>query len=180
MVEYRAILADYQKKDIMKRYPKYVDAYGGLFTPIMRQNLLGINPKNPEPYKDNAKFWSNVKKSVKNGLVDIQLVCDIASSNQLKKMFEHIPDYPEQETGGVVPNEYWYIRSQNLVPAICSILQNTAGDDIKQYLWKADLARRIMIECLEFFFSNHLIRSPVHERHLRESESIINAELSFY
>jgi hypothetical protein len=177
MVEYRLKLKDYEKAQIMKTYPKHVNAYGGLFTSTMRQNLLGINPKNPLPYKDTPNFWSDVRKSVKNGLIDIQLVCNIASSDQLKKMFEHQPDYPNQGMGGEIPEEYHYVPSTNLISALSSIVRSGSGFDPKQDMWKADLAKRMISECLEFFLRNHLIRSSVHERHLSEVMDIISAEM---
>ncbi len=180
MTDYRAILEDFNKKDLMKKFPQHVDDYGGLFVSETRQNILGINPKNPNPFVDTSKMWSKIKKSVRNGFVDIQLISKISSPKQAKKMFEHIPDYPQQETGGYVPEEFVNIISPNLVSAISSILNSAESDDPKHQNWKYDLSIRIIKECLEYFFSKHLIHSPVHERHLREVIPILGAELNRY
>ena len=177
MADYRELLERYQKEEILKKFTQHIHDYGGLFSSEARQNILGINPKNANPFEDKAKNWSNIKKSIRNGFVDIQLVSKIASSNQLRKIFEHVPDYPQQKFGGVVPDEFVNTVSPNLISAIDSILNSGDKSDIKQQKWKSDLVYRIIEECLDYFLDHKLIRSPVHERRLREVTTIINAEL---
>jgi hypothetical protein len=142
MVDYRSFLDDYSREHIMKKYSKHVDSYGGLFTRTMRQNLLGINPKNDLPYNYTANFWSDVRKSVKNGLVDIQMICAIASFSQIEKMFEHTLDYPNQGKGGEVSVEDYYALSTNLISAFSSILSVNASNDPKQRAMKIELEKK--------------------------------------
>ena len=165
----------------LKRYKKHVDAYGGLFTSITRQNLLGINPKNPQPYKDTPNFWSDVRKSVGNGLIDLQLVCAMAHTNQIKKMFQYTPLYSNEDRGGEISPEEFYALRPNLTSVISSILPSfPIFNNTEDLLWRADIAKRLVTICLEFLNRNNLIRSPVHARHLSEVKSILDAELGIY
>lgn len=177
MTDYRAPLEDYGQEEIMETYSQYIGNYGGLFGSETRQNLLAINPKNPNPFVDTPKQWSNIKKSVRNGFVDFQLVCKIANSNQLKKMFEHLPYYPQQGPTGSTPIEFLDIVSHNLVPALSAIFYSDMADDAKQNRWKSELAIRIIGACLDYFLNSHLIRSPVHQRHLSEVGVILRSEI---
>ncbi len=152
--KYRSILDNGNKKkdnhkkcqckecQLKEKYSKHIDAYGGLFTPEMRMKLFKINPKNNIQYEDNSRDWSNIGKTVKNGLIDIQLLCEIASFSQIKKMFEHTLDYPDQGKGGEVSTKDSYALSTNLISALRSILSVDVSNDPKQRAVKVELEKK--------------------------------------
>ena len=85
---YRRELPQYRRKNIIDKYKNLRDAKGGLFTPTMRRRLLGVKLLSSKEYKeDTADFWYDVRKTVKSGLKDIELICDMAHPDQLKEMF---------------------------------------------------------------------------------------------
>lgn len=182
MVEYRLRFNDEQYRRALKRYEKHVDAYGGLFVSDKRNNLLGKNSKNPQPFKDTPSFWSDVKKSVRNGLVDLQLVCAVASNRQKKKMFEYIPAHSKEMTGGFLTEEEFNALSPNLSSVVGSVLAYKMAEDkeVDDMLWRADLAIRIIDKCLGFFQNNNIILSPIHQRQLDEVKTILQVELNRY
>ena len=186
MKDYRALLSDYEKtrgeKLAVKKYAKHVDAGVGLFNRDSRRKLLGKNPNNDLDFVDNSRFWSDIKKTTKNGLIDIQLLCEIANSAQIKKIFQPtLEDYPKQITGGLLTEEEENATSTNLTSMIDAILKSaTMNVDPKSDIWSAELAKRIITICLNHIIENNLIDSPLHKEHLRLVDVILNSELSRY
>ena len=184
MTDYRALLSDYEKiageKLAIKKYASHVDAGVGLFNRDSRQKLLGKYPNNDLPFVDTSRFWSDVRKTVKNGLIDIQLLCEIANAKEIKKMFQPtLEDYPKQKEGGFVSEEEANATSTNLTSVIDSILTSARTDaDPKDSIWSAELAKRIIGICLNHIVENGLIDSPLHKDHLRLVNVILDSELS--
>lgn len=139
---------DCKECQLKEKYSEHFHAYGGLLSSTMRNNLFKINPKNDLPYEDTSRDWSNIAKSVKNGLIDIQLLCEIASSSQIEKMFGHTLDYPNQGKEVEVTEEDHNTLSTNLISAISSILGVSVNNDPKQHAKKEKLKeeRRVIVK----------------------------------
>jgi hypothetical protein len=144
---YRSILNDNSKDNkeneqrmqekenrLWEKYSQHIDVYGGLFTPELRMKLFRKNKQNNLEYIDKSRDWVDIRKSVKNGLIDIQMLCEIASFEQIKKMFEHVPDHLKQETSGLEKNHLDQGVSPNLIFAINSILSVDLKKDPKYYV----------------------------------------------
>jgi len=172
MVDYRAILRKKEDQDsYLKRYKWHLDAYGGIFTPDKRSKLIGINPTNPQPYKDTPNFWLDVRNSVKNSLTDLQLICEVAHSEQLKKMFQLIP--PKYYSDPPTP--------PSLDRVLISLLETHKEDyeNKENVVWRAELAIALVRICLKFFKGNHFITSSMHDRTLSEVLNLLQSELSY-
>ncbi len=171
MVDYRTIIMKRTDKDsYVNRYKWHLDAYGGTFTPDKRRKLVGINP-NPQPYKDTPSFWSDVRKNVENSLIDLQLICEVAHSEQLKKMFHLIP--PTYYTDPPSP--------PSLDRVLTSLLETHEEDDknIENAIWRAELAIALVRICFKFLKGNHFITSAMHDRALSDVLNLLQSELSY-
>jgi len=65
-------------------YPK-LRRYGGLFTAPMRRGLLNVERRAGRDRK-NINFWYDVRRTIKTGLIDLQLFIDTADEKNLKKV----------------------------------------------------------------------------------------------
>lgn len=182
MVNYRLNISEGGYTKYRNWYKNHLDAYGGIFTPDKRRKLLGINPKNPQAYEDTPNFWADVRNTVRNGLIDLQLICEIAHPKQLKKIFEYTLPSNEEKSFGFSPPEGWDTFTPNLTTVVSKILSSVHYEkDREGRLWRADLATRLVDTSIGFFDGEtNLIRSPVNQRYLKDVRSILEFELSYY
>src|SRR2546427_4594121 len=88
IANYRRELYKMERMNLIDKYKKLRDADGGIFTSTMRRRLLGIKlSSDREIREDSADFWYNVRTYVKNGLKDLELICEVAHPEQLEDMF---------------------------------------------------------------------------------------------
>src|SRR2546428_7058747 len=106
MVEYRRENTKYEWSELLDKYKNLINAEGGVFRPDKRRKLLGLKPKADDPpHKDTANFWYDVRKTVKSGLKDLELICDIAHPDQLKEMFTETLSREENDEKTRLQNE---------------------------------------------------------------------------
>src|SRR5437870_10165023 len=116
---YRRELPQYRRKNIIDKYKNLRDAKGGLFTPTMRRRLLGVKLLSSKEYKeDTADFWYDVRKTVKSGLKDIELICDMAHPDQLKEMFTETLFNEEKAEIAKLPNATEKEIFQKRIPSL--------------------------------------------------------------
>ncbi len=75
MANYRRKLVEKHRKIIHDQFKDHLDAYGGIFTEDKRRKLLGVKAKptdEEEDEKESPDFWYDTRKTVKNGLKDLE------------------------------------------------------------------------------------------------------------
>ena len=87
-----------EKTDIEKQQKKFsklykqanFSSYGGIFTKKRRKQLLGLAGKSgrnrPLEGQTKASFWYDVRESVRNGLIDLQLFTETSGEEQVNKI----------------------------------------------------------------------------------------------
>lgn len=200
MAEYRRQLSKYTQKNLLDRYKNHKNAEGGIFTESTRRRLLGIKAESAKELPpDTADFWSDVRKFVKNGLKDLELICDVAHPDQLEEMFyKQTLSKKEQSELEKIKEAWEQTKYLERFPSLNKFLESLFKDYIierkmmierlgKKYpqaviigsdAWKAYLAHDIVVICLKFFKEHNFISTKAHERLVEEVEDMINVEVA--
>lgn len=84
--EYARELTAKELNDLKTRYSEHLKlARGGFLSDKQRKRLLGIKKKERET--PDSDFWWRIKESIQDSMIDMKLVCDIASEKQLQEIF---------------------------------------------------------------------------------------------
>ncbi len=181
MAKYRRQMDKIKQKYIIDKYKKHCDAEGGTFRPDKRRKLVGLKKKNPKQIEEGtADFWYDVRKSAKHSLTDLQLVSEVANTEQLREIFSIIP-YGEwnKDTSKtdlvflirqVLGSQPW--RTVRYKKGVPQPSYNSEDDS-----WLAFLAYQIVHECFEFFKDHQLVTSKAHERLIDEVDDLLNSEV---
>ena len=168
MADYRADLLLNIEKNIRKSYIKLYKNYPnyGIFGKETRQKLLEY------PEHDHTKYgpqsWSKIRKSIRRGLLDISLFCNIANSEQLEKTLFDSAELP-------IPNTM-ESSSRHLFPYLISVIFNQKPKE-KSDAWKLDMANRILFEVFTFYRNTEIVNSKSYLRLLEEVEDFLKIEL---
>jgi len=76
---------DYNKKRLIAKYSKHINSGGGIFTAKTRKRLSGILGLSGRDRTIND-FWNDVRKGVRNALVDLELFIEIADKDQVNQV----------------------------------------------------------------------------------------------
>lgn len=181
MAKYRRQLDKSKLKYIVSKYKNHSGDEGGIFRPEKRRKLIGLKKKNPKQVEEGtADFWYDVRTSVKHGLIDLQLISEVAHPEQLKEMFSEIPygdwnkdiaktDLPKLIRSILGSQPWRTVRYKKGVP---QPIYNNENDS-----WLAFLAYHIVHECFEFFKDHQLITSNAHMRLVDEVDDLLNSEI---
>ena len=176
MAKYRRDLTKSNYK-ILKQY--YQDHYNskdsGIFTFSKKHRLLGIKGNGKEEIKNESDFWLDVRKSVKNGIVDLKLVADVASIEQQKQMFKI-----SKERFSIIDALHSVLKTE-----VKKIVKQTEKSYAEGYVypeqnelaWKSFLSYSLARIGMEFFLENFLITSKLHKRNLEESLDVLTTEM---
>ena len=199
MADYRRQLSKYEQKELLDKYKKHRDAEGGIFTSDKRRKLLGIKGESKKQiHEDSADFWYDVRKTVKNGLKDMELICDVAHPDQLKEMFIETLFKEEKDELAKIINIEEKIRFFKRIPSLEKALnalfkdyivnhyvidkhtgqKYTQSDIIGDDSWKAYLGYHTVITCMKFFKGHNFISTKAHERLVEEVEDMLNVEVA--
>jgi hypothetical protein len=173
MANYRRKLVENHRKIIHDQFKDHLGAYGGLFTEDKRRKLSGVKAK---PTKDNEKesadFWYDTRKTVKNGLKDLELFCYVAHPEQVREIFEH----------QLIPDELF--TPSPLVEVLNSLFGDFPISDYQKInetrtfnLWKAPLAYGIAKILVEYMQRENLITSQAHHRVAEEFLDMMVSEI---
>jgi|SRR6185312_9006759 len=199
MADYRRELSRYDQKNILGKYKKHQDADGGIFVSDKRRKLLGIKAKSKKHiHQDTSEFWYDVRKTVKSGLKDLELICDVAHPDQLKEMFTETLFKEEKDELAKLQTADDQVKFLKTIPSLEKFLtalfkdyvvnryaidkqtsrkytkSNVIGSDV----WKAYLAYEIVVICLKFFTEHNFISTKAHERLVDEVENMLNVEVA--
>lgn len=147
---------------IRRHYSKHIENPGGIFTPAARRRLISLAEK-PRAGTSENDFWYNIRTQVRNALIDLRMICDIASDDQLKQMFSPLSkeDY-EDESLAVAKRE-------DLKTFLFSLL-NSHGKTVidKEELWRYKVAVDVASEGLGYFFQKEGYTSKLYHRSFEE------------
>ena len=88
---WRKLLTKNKKKVLIKEYSDILKvSRGGLLTTYQRKRLLSL--KNVTEGEDEKKLWWDIRNSARTAFLDLKLICDIASDNQLQDIFEPLSE----------------------------------------------------------------------------------------
>ncbi|MGH9922810.1 MAG: hypothetical protein ACRD38_08675 [Nitrososphaerales archaeon] len=187
MVNYRRSLTKSQHKNILRKYKKHRDAEGGIFTSNKRRRFLGIKAKSGKEFKEEGaiQFWYDVRTTVRNGLVDLQLICEVAPPDELKKMFEIVThedlrEEPHRASLDLVleallfglPLEFE--EAQKLKSKKSNSFRAKPNEDD---FWKAELSYYVAKRCMDYFRENGYITSKHGRNLVRELDDMLQNEL---
>ncbi len=151
---WRRHLTSYQTKrlkDDQKDILKF--SRGGILTTKQRQRLLGLR-KQTKDY-DERKFWSDIRNSVKTTFVDLTLIMDIASDQQLTEMFE-----PENKES--FPKKKIRYTRQEMVGFLDLLLRQF--ENKSEQFWQDKLAREIIEKGIHYFSSKKEFKGGLYQR----------------
>lgn len=203
MADYRREIPKVQAKNLVDKYKNHRDADGGIFTPNKRRKLLGVKPESSRNYKeDTADFWYDVRNTVKSGLKDLELICEVAHPKQIREIFEEKLSKEENEELGKISKPEDSFLFQQRLPSLERFLTalftdykrykqvpfvnvnnvvtsySVAESIEKDYLWRAVLAKDIIQIGLNFFKEHNLVTSKAHRRLVEEIEDMLTVELA--
>lgn len=164
-------------KRIRKTYSPHINSAGGIFTPTTREKLISLVEKPKSGAREN-EFWYDIRRQVKAAMTDLAMICEIASDNQLKQMFEMKPLAQGTDSGKQQQEIDTNLRTflRNLTQP-----QNKEKIDKKEY-WKYILAVNIAMIGHDYFrqFPRYE-NSPLFERVFSDAEQVMNLirELSY-
>ncbi|MGI0047739.1 MAG: hypothetical protein ACREBB_11220 [Nitrosotalea sp.] len=173
MAKYRREIVENDLRNIHGWFKDHLDAEGGIFTEDKRRKLLGVKAKSSKQYQeDNADFWYDTRKTVKNGLKDLELFCLVAHPEQVKEIFDfHLV------------SEKPYVPSP-LVDILTALFGNFPTPDYQKInetrvfdLWKAPLAYEIVKILIEYMQRENLITSQAHHRSAEEFLDMMGSEI---
>lgn len=168
MADYRADLLPNIQKNIRNSYTKIYKNYPnyGIFGKETRQKLLEFPEHDQSKY--GSQSWSKIRKSIRRGLIDISLFCNIANSEQLEKTLFDNEEFP-------IPNTI-ESSSRHLFPYLISVIFNQKSKE-KPDVWKLDMANRILSEIFMFYRDTKIVNSKSYLRLLEEVEDFLKIEL---
>lgn len=200
MAEYRRQLSKYEQKKVLYRYKNHRDADGGIFTESTRRRLLGIKQGSKKGLPlDTPDFWNDVRRYVRNGLKDLELICDVAHPDQLEEMFhKETLTREEQKEMKELTKAWEQTDFLETIPSLKKFIASLFKDYVvmrkrmvlpegKKYpipevigsdTWKAYLAHDLLVICLKFFNEHNFISTKAHQRLVEEVEDMINVEVS--
>lgn len=200
MANYRRELTKYDQKNLLGRYRNHKDAEGGIFTESTRRRLLGIKAESAKEFPpDTADFWSDVRKFVKNGLKDLELICDVAHPDQIEEMFYDQTLSKKEHSELEKIKEAWeQTKFLERLPSLRRFLTALFKDYVvirkvmverlgKKYdepivigsdAGKAYLAHDVVVICLTFLKEHGFVSTKAHERLVEEVEDMINVEVA--
>lgn len=184
MAKYRRFLTKTEQKDVIDKYKNHCDAAGGIFSSDKRRKLIGLKKKNPKLVDEGtADFWYDVRNAVRHALTDLQLISEVAHSEQLKEMFQLVSsaDLLKDKSKTSVANllDSIFMEHNRLVAVRqkdqTMFLERTTDKDDS---WKADLAAETVGKCLKFYMDSGLITSKAHKRLVEEVTDMLGSEYS--
>lgn len=198
-VNYRREIPKPERKIVIDKYKNLRDASGGIFTPTMRRRLLGVKKQSSDQYQeDTADFWYDVRNTVRNALKDLELICEVASPEQLEQIFTESPTKEEKDEVGKIndPDELqkFLARTPSLRKFLITLFKDyvmykkmkvpnsdvtyTQAQSIeKSDAWRSALAFEITKICFQFFKDHNLVTSKAHQRLVEEVEDMLDVEM---
>lgn len=70
------------------KFKPHIKNSGGVFTSITRNRLLGISGRTGRG-RTKSDFWYDVRTSVKNALIDLELFIETADDGEINKVLNH-------------------------------------------------------------------------------------------
>ncbi len=200
IANYRRELYQMERKNLIDKYKKLRDERGGIFTSTMRRRLLGIKLSSNNQFReDSADFWYDVRTYVKNGLKDLELICEVAHPDQLDDILtgRFLSKEEQQELAKISdPNEnhMFFERLPSLTGTLTALFKDykrvktikSANSDLqynefvsveKSDAWRAELANKIIKIGLNFYKEHNLITTKAHQRLVDELEDMLDVEL---
>ncbi|MHB8546005.1 MAG: hypothetical protein ACYDAJ_04500 [Nitrosotalea sp.] len=193
MADYRRELSKYDQRNILDKYKEHRDAVGGIFTPDKRRKLLGIKAESGKrDHQDTAEFWYDVRTTVKSGLKDLELLCDVANPKQLEEIFTNgIPLRDELKGIHSFMFSQMHNKSSALENILAALLQdynhnqtsytkkskNSKADFVSEDVWQAYRASNIIFICMDFFKRNNFISTKAHKILVEQVEDMISVEV---
>jgi len=84
--EYSRELSPEQLEELKNRYSEHLkSSHGGFLSDKQRKRLLGLKKK--EEGTPDSDFWWRIKGSTRDAIMDMKLICDIASEKELQEIF---------------------------------------------------------------------------------------------
>lgn len=157
--KYRQYSRDIKTKeldDLRKKYQKHLkSSKGGFLSAGQRKRLLGF--KKREMGTSDSDFWWRIKNSVKDSLIDMRLICDIASEEELKEIFGSksmaTEDYPLVKFFlSFLPQSYLR-RDKGYVIEI---------EEEKQ--WRKAVLDELIVDSLDWYVNSGLIKTDLQLR----------------
>jgi hypothetical protein len=74
---------------IRLKYKPHINNAGGLFTPIARERLLGLEGQTGRG-RTKSDFWYHVRTSVENGLIDLDLFIETADDKDVNMVLNRV------------------------------------------------------------------------------------------
>jgi len=102
---WRKPLTNNKKKVLKKDYSDILKiSRGGILTTLQRKRLLSL--KKATEGENEKKLWFDIRNSARTAFLDLKLICDIASDNQLQDIFEPLTenDLPKKKNGKPDPH----------------------------------------------------------------------------
>jgi len=168
--KYRQYSRDLDTKELetlRKKYSTHLKkSKGGILSDKQRKRLLGYKKK--EHGTPDSDFWWKIKHSIQDSIMDIQLICDIASEEELKDIFGTKPtasdDYPITKVLlSLLPES----RTFRMKPKEIEKLQ-------KEQEWRKVILNEIVLESLYWYFHSGLFETDAHTRLLAETMDAIS------
>lgn len=155
--QYWRPLKHVEKQELLEKYNKHLkESYGGYLSVKRRKRLLRLTHK--EKLTRDSDFWSKLRLATLDTLVDLQLVCEVSSQNQLKEMFRVKEDHT------------------SLNDIIHYVLLRSDAEQEYDDLWKMMFIKSIMSECLQYLeTSSSFVMTTSHKRLIDEMKDLINA-----
>ena len=200
IANYRRELYQMERKNLIDKYKKLRDAKGGIFTSTMRRRLLGIKLESNKQFReDSADFWYDVRTYVKNGLKDLELICEVAHPDQLDDILvgRFLSKEEQQELAKISDqneNHMFFERLPSLTRTLTALFRDykrvktvkSPNSDLqynelvsieKSDAWRAELANQIIKIGLNFYKEHNLITTKAHQRLVDELEDMLDVEL---
>jgi len=141
---WRKPLTDNKKKVLKKDYSDVLKiSRGGLLTTPQRKRLLRITKATEG--ESEKKLWFDIRNSARGAFLDLKLICDVASDNQLQDIFEPLTndDLPKKKNGQ--PDAYGkYTRTD------VNTFLNTLLFERDNKEWKYFLASRLVETAINY------------------------------
>lgn len=84
--EYSRELSSKEMDNLRKRYSEHLkSSLGGFLSDKQRKRLLGLKKK--EQGTPDSDFWWRIKQSTHDAIIDMKMICDIASEKELQEIF---------------------------------------------------------------------------------------------
>ncbi|MCH7561071.1 MAG: hypothetical protein IIC67_06870 [Thaumarchaeota archaeon] len=165
--QYSRDLSDKELETLRKKYSNHLKkSKGGILSDKQRKRLLGYKKK--EHGTPDSDFWWKIKHSIQDSIMDIQLLCDIASEEELKDIFGTKPtasdEYPITKVLlSLLPES----RTFRMKPKEIEKLQ-------KEQEWRKVILNELVLESLYWYFHSGLFETHVHTRLLAETMDAIS------